>query len=33
MEKGVGEVDMFMNVPLLRSGKYDAIYEEVKAVR
>jgi deoxyribose-phosphate aldolase len=30
---GCGEIDMFMNVPFLRSGMYDEVKKELKAVR
>lgn len=33
VEMGCGELDMFMNVPMLRSGMYDEVLAEVKAIR
>ena len=32
-EAGCGEIEMFMNVPKLRSGMYDEVRSEMKAVR
>lgn len=32
-EIGCGELDMFMNIPMLRSGMYDEVLKEVKAIR
>lgn len=33
IDVGCGEIDMFMNVPFLRSGMYDEVKKELKAVR
>jgi len=33
VEIGCGEMDMFMNIPYLRSGMYDKVKKELKAVR
>jgi deoxyribose-phosphate aldolase len=33
IDMGCGEIDMFMNVPFLRSGMYDEVKKELKAVR
>lgn len=33
IDLGCGEIDMFMNVPFLRSGMYDEVKKELKAVR
>jgi len=33
LERGCDEIDMFMNVPFLRSGMYDEVKKELKAVR
>lgn len=33
VEIGCGELDMFMNIPYLRSGMYDEVKKELKAVR
>lgn len=33
VDLGCGEIDMFMNVPFLRSGMYDEVKKELKAVR
>jgi deoxyribose-phosphate aldolase len=33
IDAGCGEIDMFMNVPFLRSGMYDEVKKELKAVR
>lgn len=30
---GCGELDMFMNIPFLRSGMYDEVKKELKAIR
>jgi len=33
IEIGCGEMDMFMNIPYLRSGMYDEVKKELKAIR
>ena len=33
IDLGCGEIDMFLNVPFLRSGMYDEVKKELKAVR